>query len=227
MAFPGIFNINYYRGDTYEFNVYPKDSSGNIFDMTTFPGSEFVIAEERGGEPVVIAYSVIAEDKSHVKCAIRPQDASLLDATKTYVYDVQIARPSSPYDFVYTLLTGNVNITEQVAAPLPVSLPQSPENLTLFEGPPGTLNASWDAPSSGDAPTAYNIYGKIDLLSVPYTLITSVPAFITEFSADEVFSQPLQVGLEYGVKITSVNAAGENTENFVEDVITLTGVVES
>jgi hypothetical protein len=227
MSFPGIFNINYYRGDTYEFNVFPKDSSGNVFDMSTFPGSEFVISEERGAAAIVTAYSVISDDKTHVKCAIRPVDALLLDAEKTYVYDVQISRSASPYDFVYTLLTGNVNITEQVSAPAPVSLPNAPINLTLSEDPVGTLKASWEAPLDGDPPTAYNIYGKADSLGLPYVFITSVPASQTEFSASEIAGFPLQTDVEYGVKITSVNAAGENTESFVEGTIILAGEEES
>ncbi len=221
MSFPGIFNINYYRGDTYEFNVFPKDSSGNVFDMTTFPGSEFVISETRGGEGVVTAYSVISDDKTHVKCAIRPIDAALLDAEKTYVYDVQIEREASPYDFVYTLLTGNLNITEQVAAPSQASPPNAPTNLQVTEDPQGTIRATWDAPLEGDPPTAYNVYGKVDSLGFPYSLIVSLPASQTEFSADSIFNVPLSPGIEYGVKITSVNSAGENSTDFVEGTITL------
>jgi hypothetical protein len=226
MAFPGIFNINYYMGDTYEFNVFPKDSSGNVFDMTTFPGSQFVISETRGGAPVVVPFSAISADKSHVRCAIRPQDAVLLDATKSYVYDVQISRTASPYDFVYTLLTGNLNITEQVAVPSNIAVPGPPVNLVLVENPPLVLNATWNQPEEGDAPTAYNIYGKADALGVPYTLITTVPASVTSFTAETIFGFPLTAGIEYGVKITSLNAAGENTEEFAESTIILMGEEE-
>jgi hypothetical protein len=96
----------------------------------------------------------------------------------------------------------------------------------LFESPALTLNATWDAPEAGDPPTAYNIYGKIDALAVPYTLVGTVPATLTAFSASEILGQPLQPGIEYGVKITSVNAVGENTEDVAEEVITLAGEPE-
>lgn len=48
MAFPGTFNFSYYRGDTYEFIVQPKDSLGGEFDLTDFD-AEFNIATARGG----------------------------------------------------------------------------------------------------------------------------------------------------------------------------------
>jgi hypothetical protein len=85
------------------------------------------------------------------------------------------------------------------------------------------LNADWDAPAGDSQPTAYKIYGKVDSLSVPYTLITEVPATLTAFSASTIFGQNLVAGIEYGVKITSVNSAGENTTSFAEATITLVG----
>lgn len=38
MAFPGTYNISYYKGDTYEFRIYPKTANGDIFDLTPYAG---------------------------------------------------------------------------------------------------------------------------------------------------------------------------------------------
>jgi hypothetical protein len=230
MAFPGIFNINYYNGDTYEFNVFPKDSSGNVFDLTSFSGATLSISEGRGEQPVATAYSVISDDRTHIKCAIRPQDSLLLDATKAYVYDVQVLRSAAlgePYDLVYTLLTGALSVTEQVTPPTPVSIPGPPTNLSLDQGPGVSIVATWSAPTSGDAPTAYNIYGKVDALSITYALVQTIPASLTQFAASDILGIPLEPEIEYGVKITSVNSAGENTTDFAEGTITLVEDTES
>lgn len=50
MAFPGTYNINYYKGDTFEFNVYPKNSDGTAFNLNTDPAytASFTIATRRG-----------------------------------------------------------------------------------------------------------------------------------------------------------------------------------
>jgi len=42
MAFPAVFNISYYRGDTYEFRIYPKDANGNAFPLTGYDANEGV-----------------------------------------------------------------------------------------------------------------------------------------------------------------------------------------
>ena len=36
MAFPGTYNISYYKGDTLEFKIYPKDSSGASFSLDNY-----------------------------------------------------------------------------------------------------------------------------------------------------------------------------------------------
>jgi len=40
MAFPGTYNISYYKGDTYEFRIYPKTADGDVFDLTPYIGGE-------------------------------------------------------------------------------------------------------------------------------------------------------------------------------------------
>lgn len=123
MAFPGTYNISYYKGDTLEFNVYPKDSNGDTFLLTNFGNAKFTISSARGSAGVgdqIEAYIAIADDLTHVTCAIRPADGIQLTAGTTYVYDVEVTLPSNqePYNRTYptthTLLTGNISVTDHV-----------------------------------------------------------------------------------------------------------------
>jgi hypothetical protein len=69
-------------------------------------------------EKQIRCFASIADDFSHILCVIRPEDGEKLIAGRQYVYDIEINKASSPYDIVYTLLTGNVTVTEQVTTPL-------------------------------------------------------------------------------------------------------------
>lgn len=121
MAFPGTYNISYYKGDTLEFKIYPKDSSGASFSLDNYI-STFTIAEQAGAlgaDTQIVAFSQISADKSHILCTIRPEDGEQLMAGTPYVYDVQIDNIDSPpesalYPNVYTLLSGGISVTEQV-----------------------------------------------------------------------------------------------------------------
>lgn len=117
MAFPSTFNISYYKGDTYEFNIYPKDSNGQPFDMTGY-SAVFTIADTRGPSPsvTVTGYSVIPTDATSVRCAILPISSAGLTAGNSYVYDVEISKDdeSLSYPLTYTLLTGNITVTNDV-----------------------------------------------------------------------------------------------------------------
>jgi len=121
MAFPGTYNISYYRGDTLEFRVYPKDSSGAIFDLEEYISEgispAFTISESRGSEGVpsqISAYAEISADNSYILCAIRPEDSLQLFSGITYVYDIQISKDAEPYPIVHTVLTGTIVVTEEV-----------------------------------------------------------------------------------------------------------------
>jgi hypothetical protein len=117
MAFPGTYNFNYYKGDTYEFRVYPKDSSGAAFDLSSFDTFAFTISDKRGTAGLlnqVEAFSQLSEDETFILCTIRPADGEELTAGTQYVYDIEISKSSSPYPLTYTLLTGNITITDQV-----------------------------------------------------------------------------------------------------------------
>jgi hypothetical protein len=109
MAFPGTYNFNYYRGDTAEFVVRPKNTNGTTFDLTGYTGS-FTIANRRGssGSQIIASASVNSETDT-VTCSIIPNTGREL-ASGTYVYDVQIANGLQ----IYTLVTGTITVTDDV-----------------------------------------------------------------------------------------------------------------
>lgn len=117
MAFPATYNFSYYRGDTFEFNITPKDAAGNEFDLTGYT-STFTVANKRGdGSVQVECFSEI--DGNVVRCAITPTNSEDVDfpTGSQAVYDVEIfkvAGISDSYDFNYTLMTGTITITEQI-----------------------------------------------------------------------------------------------------------------
>ena len=115
MAFPGTYNFNYYEGDTFEFAIYPKNSDGSAFDLSGFDVA-FTVSTARGAaglENRVSSYSVI--DGNAIICAILPGDSSSWSTATSYVYDVEITKPSGElYPLVYTVLTGTISVTEQV-----------------------------------------------------------------------------------------------------------------
>ena len=49
MAFPGTYNFSYYRGDTYQFIIRPKNANGTTFALDDYAGNAvFTIANRRG-----------------------------------------------------------------------------------------------------------------------------------------------------------------------------------
>ena len=120
MAFPAVFNISYYRGDTYEFRIYPKDASGNQFPLVGYDpvsGVKFTMSTERGADGIsdqIEGYSKISSDGTYIDCAILPLNGIAMDFSLNYVYDVQVFKSGSPYDVVTTLLTGTISVTEQI-----------------------------------------------------------------------------------------------------------------
>lgn len=122
MAFPATFDIQYYRGDTYEFKLYPKDSAGAAFDLAGYDlsnGVKFTIATARGvGTNIhsTTGYARISSDRQYIICAIKPENGAWMEYSSDYVYDIQISKAGAggTYDSIITLLTGNIAVTEQV-----------------------------------------------------------------------------------------------------------------
>jgi len=116
MAFPGTYNFSYYKGDTLEFRVFPKDSTGAPFPLTGFFPA-FTISTARGAGGAANSIDCFAEVESgYILCAITPENGLEMNAGTQYVYDIEISDSDILYDYnkVYTLLTGNISVTDQV-----------------------------------------------------------------------------------------------------------------
>jgi len=110
MAFPGSYNFNYYRGDTSQFVIRPKNANGSAFDLTGYT-SQFFIANQRGSAATQYeAQAVVNATTDIVTCTILPGVGRQL-APGTYVYDVQITTGAS---VIYTLLTGSITVTDDI-----------------------------------------------------------------------------------------------------------------
>jgi hypothetical protein len=124
MAFPGELNINYYKGDTHEFKVYPQKTDGSIFSLNDYSNATFTIATERGTNPTgttsmpagkVFGSAIISTDGTYITCAITPENGAQMDSSITYEYDIQVyAQGPGTYDKIFTLLTGSISVTEDV-----------------------------------------------------------------------------------------------------------------
>lgn len=142
MAFPATYDFNYYKGDTFEFRIYPKKNDGTVYDLSGFYDSNalyntnaidlvtgsapyeqarFSIAQTRGSADlnVIKCYARISPDSTHVQCAIRPTEGNQLIPGTEYVYDVEVrvptGGPDNPfYEKVITLMTGKITVTDQV-----------------------------------------------------------------------------------------------------------------
>ena len=144
MAFPATYDFNYYKGDTFEFRIYPKKNDGTVFDLSTFyiptnyantpddvtdtvapyDSAQFTISNVRGSTGLATGmplkcFARVSDDNTFVQCAIRPAEGNQLIAGTEYVYDVEVKKPagsagSGQYEIVQTLLTGTITITDQV-----------------------------------------------------------------------------------------------------------------
>jgi len=141
MAFPATYDFNYYKGDTFEFRIYPKKNDGTVFDLSQFyiptnfanepddvtdtqapyDSAQFTIANARGDSATQIekGFARVSDDNTFVQCAIRPTEGNRLIAGTEYVYDVEVRKPSGlpgsgQYEIIQTLLTGSITVTDQV-----------------------------------------------------------------------------------------------------------------
>jgi hypothetical protein len=207
MAFPGTYNINYYKGDTFEFRVYPKDSSGAAFPLAQYiaPAGlvKFTIAPARGalgvGQTAIQGYAEISNDNTNILCVITPANGALMTAGTEYVYDVEIARSSASYDYVYTLLTGTVSVTAQVTQPGELLLPDHVYNLT----PVGLTSNSY-----GEA-VDYNAY-IIPYTVDPLVILAALQAGPTDTTTETSYTfTGLTAETAYLVAIIASNGVGD------------------
>jgi hypothetical protein len=133
MAFPATYDFNYYKGDTFEFRIYPKKNDGTVFDLSQYydtnsnynsdpvdgvspsvlpyESARFTIAPARGTltteqqQQRVTCFARISDDNTFVQCAIRPTDSLVLVAGVEYIYDVEVRKPAgSPGSGTYDLV---------------------------------------------------------------------------------------------------------------------------
>ena len=226
MSFPGIYNINYYMGDTLEFRIFPKDSNGNDFPLGTFSSVKFTISERRGQtEGLIEGFARFSDDRKSVFCAITPANSTQLEVDKSpYVYDVEIGRDGQSfgglYDTVYTLLTGEVRITDQVTPyeeiVAPVFAPQNPLDLILLNSSSSTLSVGWTPNPSGGVVDEYRLYIFPVIFGMPLPSLQEIQEILegpTPFVAsgtDDSYTFPgLNPSTPYLIAIVASNSAGD------------------
>lgn len=224
MAFPGTYNISYYKGDTFEFLLNPKDTSGNPFNLTGYDSSaiRFTISNYAGpekydgvgGAPTKISIPgyVTKVDNTYIKCAITPNNALEMTAGTTYVYDVEISKPGSDYDYVYTLLTGNITVKEQVSLPVPNAVPSASIAYTEFtnDGATSTATFTWSAPTGGPTITGYKLFVLPNPGSTPNFALAELKGTVGNTVFEYTFTG-LTTATTYGIGIAAYNSAGIGT----------------
>jgi hypothetical protein len=113
MAFPGTYNFSYYRGDTYQFVIRPKNANGSTFDLDAYAGNaDFTIANRRGSTGTQISATATVDTANDIiTCTITGATGRGLVAGTTYVYDVQIDNGAG---VIFTLLTGSITVTDDI-----------------------------------------------------------------------------------------------------------------
>lgn len=116
MAFPKTHNFDYYRGDTFEFKIYPRLQSGESFELSPYDSIAFKIADKRGSgatQTSASAVSLTDAEGDYVLCTIIPSVGRNLTSGQ-YVYDVQITDTTPDPDVIYTILTGIITVTDDI-----------------------------------------------------------------------------------------------------------------
>jgi hypothetical protein len=113
MAFPGTYNFNYYRGDTNQFVLRPKNADGSAFNLTGY-SAQFKVANRRGSTGTQYPFTATINTSTNIiTCTIDSQEGESLTAG-TWVYDVQITNSAPDPDLVLTLVTGSITVTDHI-----------------------------------------------------------------------------------------------------------------
>jgi hypothetical protein len=215
MSFPGTYNINYYYGDTLEFRIYPKNSSGEIFDLSSFTLSRFTLAPSRTSleSEKISCFASISTDRTNILCTIRTEDADKLDPNINYVYDVEISKDGSPYPIVYTLLTGTISITPDITkvfTNIVTEVPANPTQLTLDSVSSSTLKVFWTSPVSGGPVQFYRV-AVIPFTTNSTTIQNAITSSTTLIAGglNEYTFFDLQENTDYSIILRSNNSAGD------------------
>ncbi len=110
MAFPGTYNFDYYRGDTFVFTITPKTSAGAIFSIASSRGDNPTTSIDSVADTSKLS-AVINTSTDIITCTIKPGARTDLVGESTYYYDVEIFNSAS---LRHTLLTGEITVTDDV-----------------------------------------------------------------------------------------------------------------
>jgi hypothetical protein len=216
MAFPGTFNIDYYKGDTYEFLIYPKDSSGAPFSLSGYGAERFTIAPTRGEinlANIAECYAKIEND--HILCVIRPSDGEKLNVENSpYYYDVEIENTTGDYTKLYTMLTGSITVTEQVTPKKLV--PNPPRNITITNSTDTSFTVNWEAPISGQPYSGFTVG-----LNDEQTIVGARLETVGQNARSYTFSD-LEAGTYY-VGVATTNSAGASEAAFFMGIVAISG----
>lgn len=116
MSFPASYNINYYKGDLYQFSIRPKDSAGEPFPISSSTHDAFFrVSTSRGGNAENTESLTATIVDGNVMATIQPSDGLGSTAT-SYLYDVSVQKKIDAQE-VYTLLTGTISVTKDITDP--------------------------------------------------------------------------------------------------------------
>jgi hypothetical protein len=217
MAFPGTYNIEYYKGDTYEFRIYPKDSSGAPFSLYGYGAERFTVAPTRGNTNTANNIECYAKiDNDNILCVIRPSDGEkFLSENSPYYYDVEIENVNGEYTKLYTLVTGSISITDQVTPKK--DKPDSPESVSVTAGSvtSDSFTITWEPPASGEPYTGYIVGISLtqDIADAETHLI--IDPSITTYTFTNLVAEEV-----YYVGVITTNSAGNSDPTFYQGFVT-------
>lgn len=113
MAFPATRNFDYYRGDTYEFDVVLKNSDATDFNLAAYETLAFTIGTQRGAGGTKTSALATLVLPSTVRCTITSTVGRGLAAGQ-YFYDVQITDTGTTPHTINTVLTGIMNVVDDI-----------------------------------------------------------------------------------------------------------------
>jgi hypothetical protein len=115
MSFPATFNIQYYKGDIYQFVIRPKQSNGDPFPIDdTTHNAFFRIAPSRGGSIGNTRTASAIIEEGNIVATILPSVGNALTATTPYFYDISVQGKPPNSDQVYTIVTGSLTVTQDI-----------------------------------------------------------------------------------------------------------------
>ena len=115
MAFPGTYDFSYYRGDTYQFIIRPRNESGANFQLDGY-SAIFTIANRAGSGATQFSSTtpntltaIVNTADDIITCTIDTVTGRALTAAN-WVYDVQVTNGT----LTYTLLRGSISVTDDI-----------------------------------------------------------------------------------------------------------------